>query len=258
MAHARLSCSSSDRWLKCAGTVAYRGEGETNDYAEEGTAAHKLLETCMIFNCDPESLDDVVIYVSPDGREWRVDNDMIEGIGHVLDYISSYLISHPHARLHSEQITNPGRVIGRDDVWGTSDITIENLKDRHLVVLDYKHGKGVVVEVVGNTQLLLYAAGRYYECNQAFDTIDLVVVQPRASHIDGPIRPWRRTGEQLRKFLTFVKQRAALTDLPNPSRLAGEHCLWCPGRGSCRTLAEYALNIAMTEFIAHDNADILS
>ena len=47
--HAKLSPSSSDRWLACPASIvrAPETEDEGSEYAQEGTAAHALAEHCL-------------------------------------------------------------------------------------------------------------------------------------------------------------------------------------------------------------------
>ena len=55
-AHARLSPSSSHRWLRCPGSVnflAEYGEDEGGEHADRGTILHKIAEECLAEERDP-------------------------------------------------------------------------------------------------------------------------------------------------------------------------------------------------------------
>src|SRR5690606_28337427 len=61
-----------------------------------------------------------------------------------------------------------------------------------LTVIDYKYGQGVAVFPVdengkGNSQLMYYAAGLANKFHYEFDSVKLVIIQPRVWRDDGEI-----------------------------------------------------------------------
>ena len=77
------------------------------------------------------------------------------------------------------------------DCWGTLDYA-SWVVGKDLYVCDYKHGL-VTVEADNNKQLKIYASGILEDVGYDFEYIYLVIVQPRAAHVNGVIRSQRVT-----------------------------------------------------------------
>lgn len=211
-------------------------------YAEEGVRAHDLLEMAQRLECDPY---DLINRDEPDQAE------MAEGVSFVLDYCREYMNITPGAHLYPETRVIWGRIFTpiRKDLFGTADVTI-TAPTTHCVI-DLKYGQGVVVEVVDNLQQLIYLLGVREERGPR-DSYQVTIVQPRARHIDGPVRTTYITDKDLMLFAQRVREAVAAAEAPNAPRKAGEHCRWCPAAGVCPTLAEYSLQVAQQEFALAD------
>jgi hypothetical protein len=255
--HTALSPSSAARWLVCAGSVrANMGDGKSSHYAEEGTAAHALLEMCLRIGCEPEDLRGVNIH-----EEFHVDDDMIEAVGQAYDYINGWLAHHPRGQVRIERRIHWGAhaalLLDKDVASGTADVTLIDTapRTRSLVMLDYKHGAGKVVEVEANPQLMLYAVGVLCEYPD-FKDIELCVVQPRARHDHGPVRHWTTTRKALDNWVRDVVKPAAKAALKrNAPRVAGDHCRWCAAAPTCRVLVDHVMERAGTEFTTLEPRD---
>jgi len=236
--HASLSPSGSDRWMTCPGSVnAERGLPDVeSSYAKEGTRAHGILEMALRLGLEPAALSE------PDMPE-----DMVEAVGHAVDFIRTQtaiaellgqtIEVHPEEKL---DILNP-----QHDVWGTSDLVL--VKSDEMDVADYKHGQGIVVEPDNNTQLMLYAIGARRRHGPR-PRYRLVVIQPRARHIGGPVREWKLTDAQLMAFKAEAEAAAYATLDPFAPRVAGAHCRFCRAASRCDTLRELALKNAVVDF----------
>jgi hypothetical protein len=100
------------------------------------------------------------------------------------------------------------------------------------VVLDWKFGDGVAVEVEENEQLMFYAAAamRTPEAEWVFKDateIECVIVQPPA------IKRWVTTPERIKKFERELKRAVKLSAAPDAKFEAGEHCRWCAAKPIC-------------------------
>jgi hypothetical protein len=210
--------------------------------AEEGTAAHELLEQCLLTAQVPETFRGTFFNIGcklrPDGFE--ADNDMIEAVEVATTFIWSEMGE--GALMYPERKINPGTLIGRDDCTGTADITI--IQPPRVKIYDYKHGKGILVEVVDNLQGLLYAIGVIAELPpeqlELIEEVELGIIQPRASHPDGPVRTHVYTIAQIYQWVEYFRTAAALTDHPEAPLVAGSsQCKFCPikrHRDSCPTM----------------------
>lgn len=132
-------------------------------------------------------------------------------------------------------------------MFGTNDASIL-LMFEHLTVMDYKHGQGVVVEVEDNSQELYYALGCAKKVDWAFETLDLVIVQPRARHVDGGVRRWSTTKSHLKAFEASLREAAIATEDPDATLAAGGHCQFCKAASVCPQLREESFNQAGVDF----------
>lgn len=117
------------------------------------------------------------------------------------------------------------------DIWGTLDIAIFK-KGKSLLVSDFKYGFSKV-EVRENKQLLTYALGAALKNNWDFDEVELVIIQPRAPHQDGPIRSWTITRDYLLAWAPILGEAARLTEKSDAPLFLGDHCQYCPAKGIC-------------------------
>jgi hypothetical protein len=115
-------------------------------------------------------------------------------------------------------------------VFGSTDL-IGRLGNR-AVVLDWKFGDGVMVEVEENPQLMFYAAAamRTPEAQWAFDgvtEIECVIVQPPE------VRRWVTTPARIAQFELELVQAVKESAKPDAKLAVGDHCRWCAARPVC-------------------------
>lgn len=139
-------------------------------------------------------------------------------------------------------------------MFGTNDASVFLLFE-HLTVFDYKHGQGIVVEVEDNEQELYYALGKAHEVGWAFETLDLVIVQPRARHSDGVVRRWSTTKDHLRSYEEKLRVAAFATEDPNAPRKAGDWCTFCKAASVCPTLKEKVVETCIDDFSDGDHIE---
>ena len=147
-AHSTLSASSSHRWMACPGSIRMSAglESRTNSFAAEGTAAHQLAETCL----SPPGMnaDDMIgRTIKVEGFEFEVDLEMVEAVDVYVAYVSDLRAKGYYVELEQRfdlSSLYPG-------MFGTADCVAYDEKTKHLVVADYKHGRGVAVEPQENS-----------------------------------------------------------------------------------------------------------
>lgn len=228
--HAKLSASSSHRWLKCPGSIRLSEgvEQTTSKYAEEGTLAHDLAAKILLsepFNIeeyDPNFLNQVLIYTN---YVESLERDIIL-IEHKFD------ISHLY----------PG-------MFGTSDCTIYNKKTNTLQVIDLKFGKGVYVDAVDNSQLMYYALGAYEELPYSVEKIHMTIVQPRFES-DERIRHHVIHTADLIDFSLDLIEGAKKTEDENAPLVKGFHCKFCPAKKKCPEFSKTSDEEAKSVFSA--------
>lgn len=236
-AHSTLGASSAYRWFACPGSVKL-SEGMPNEeskYAEEGTRAHEAAAHFLEKGEFPKGIpvemaEAVMVYIKAVFEDER------------KEYGKSGVQSFTEHRLDLSSL-HPG-------MFGTADRVAVFPSLKLLRVYDYKHGAGIPVDVEDNTQLKYYALGALLEFEKVADIVDVecVIVQPRCSHSDGPVRRWKTTKEDLKEFATELVINALRTKEPNAELRSGEHCRFCPAKVKCPELKNLATRTAQSEF----------
>ncbi len=228
-AHAKLSASGSERWLNCPASVGLSElapEPPTNKWAIEGTNAHGHLERALTelshgyigVKVEPELLDN---------------DDMRAAVKFAFKFIRKRLMYNGIRMAVEEKLDLT--FIG-PKMFGTADIQLIAMFDK-LEVWDYKHGKGIAVDVVKesagfdlNTQLLYYALAAAYKYGFNFKEVTIGVIQPRADHILGPTRSVTIPIKKLMSYIPMFKEGVERVNAPNVKVNAGEWCHWCPAK----------------------------
>jgi len=256
--HAKLGASKSRRWMNCPGSVQAEDATEhsagSSIFASEGTAAHSLGEMCL--RNGENAADHMGETFIADSHDFEVDEDMVEAVQVYLDAVRG--VTTDDTMLMLEQKLSLDSIAPtdlQDEFFGTSDATVFNPGQKLLTVFDYKHGRGVVVEVKGNSQLRYYGLGallafeeQHPEFAEIVDTIELVIVQPRASHPDGSVRRENVSYLDLLGFAQELIDSGRETKKPNAPRTAGDWCRFCRASAQCPERARAALAVVQVDF----------
>lgn len=240
--HARLSPSSSGRWMACPRSSDLTRQAppqESSSASNEGTAAHSLLEKCILEAIEPSEFLGKEI----DGIE--VTDEMVSGVKLAVDYVFK---KRQDIGGVIEVESYVSLVDIHPDIWGTLDISIFK-SGKRLVIVDYKNGVKVV-EARDNRQLLVYALGKAMAVNWDIEDIEVVIIQPNAPHNEGPIRSWVVGRDYLLNWAPILKEAARLTDRSDASLVRGEHCHYCPAKGICpkqKEAVEQALTVPVSD-----------
>lgn len=260
-AHARFNASGASRWMACPGSVRLcDGLPETkSSYALEGTQAHELLEA-MLLNLKVGAAGVLA------AKRAAAPQDMIDAVQIAFEYVSDLLDANPGCEMAVEKKFELPSQAAPGEVYGTSDVVIYSPTLRKLWVLDYKHGSGVPVDIIGSKQLRFYALGALVETNRPVDKIEITIMQPRAFHPSGPIRSEVFDVAELVYFFDEIesaiqcaKDAAVEYDvLPDSNsraqwaaallKLGDEQCRWCPAKTFCPAREKQALALVRQDF----------
>ena len=123
---------------------------------------------------------------------------------------------------------------------GTPDMWLFNPKKGKLYIWDYKYGYGIV-EIYENWQLLNYLSGIIDELkrrgvvNDQTITVHMRIIQPRAFHLEGPIREWVINAAELRGYFNILSDNAHTSLSDKATTRSGSHCKHCTARHACPT-----------------------
>lgn len=227
-AHAKLSASSSERWLSCPASVkaSEKYENKDSNASRHGTAAHALAEMCLLGKIvEPEAM------LGKEVEGIIVDKEMVDGVQAYLDYVLSYKGQYKNAEV--EVCLDFSHIV--PDGFGTCDCLL--ITDDTLHIIDLKFGHNVV-HAENNSQLSLYALGAINEYGflYEFDKVQLHIVQPRANHFDS----WETSVAELAQWAEWVKERAELALSDNaPFNPTAKGCRWCLHQYDCIALREH-------------------
>ena len=226
-AHSHLSASSAHRWFNCPGSVGLSKlmpPQESSKYAEEGTLAHAWLEYKLhkaLFGKEIEK---------PAGE---LTEEMEEAVDVALNYIGDKFMYAKEKDILIEGRFDLSYI--HEGMFGTADfsgITPEG----ELFVIDYKHGKGVVVSIEDNKQLLFYSVGAVNHFDVSADTkVTMVIIQPRA--MGSAIKEQTLTAGEIHDWTNILIEKAKEADQDNAPLKAGKHCKWCPAQSRCPAMA---------------------
>jgi len=246
--HKKYSPSGASRWLECPGSLSLPGEDRESVYAAEGTAAHALIHCCFLLGYDPAE------FVGQSINGFEVDADMAEHVQLMLDVIEAEFDALPG---DSKDVDMEVRFeySRNSDFGGTIDCLV--MSDQGFVIADYKHGVGVAVDIDDNPQLSCYAVLAREHWLKHYDRpvedcrcVAMVIVQPRATHAQGPVRRQVLDNEYLDNFEAQLNSVFEMeVDVSNSEFFsAGDHCRWCPAKRECPHLHDLTIEIAQAEF----------
>ncbi len=219
-----------------------------NEHSLRGSAVHKVGELCLLEEKTPGYwLNQPIEVPKVDGTlHTHVFNaEDNEALWSYINYVWTRKEQMgPDTVMRVEQTVRPSLWLGRDDVDGTVDCSLESPNEIELI--DYKNGAGVAVEVENNSQLIQYAIGVLAQVDWQTTPHDipvkLTVVQPRCPHHDGPVRSWTMPANYFFGLVEEHKAAAAATDDPEAPLVPGEtQCRFCKAKGSCPAVAEAAM-----------------
>lgn len=232
--HAKIGPSSLDRIVKCpASPKASEGYPNTGSKASrEGSVNHEMNEMRLQGRFDGIDFNDYWLgkEVEFEGHTVTVDQSMIDASNIYCEYVVQRVNEEKNSKLLIEEKLDGSEI--HPDLWGTTDILI--LQKEKIIIIDYKAGK-YPVNVENNLQLKAYglmALSKYSDRKE----VEMVIVQPRSWHKDGPIRSTKILADDLAMWsFDWLKPRIEACFVKDPEFVAGDHCVFCPHKINCDT-----------------------
>ena len=245
--HATLSASASHRWLNCTPSAQLEAKvpDKTSSFAEEGTRAHALAEKRLNKFLEGKPLK---------RKPKDIDGEMWEATGQYVDIciekINEARSVSPDAEVHVEERLDFSPWV--PEGFGTGDMVI--MSDSYIEVIDLKYGKGVKVSAENNSQRMLYALGLHnsYGILYGAEKVRMTIVQPRI----GNISTAEMSTEDLLAWGASIQPIAQKAFEGAGERCAGEHCLFCKVKATCRKLADYELEKVQEDLEPDDLTDV--
>ena len=227
-AHALLSASGAELWLNCTASAVACAQypNEESAYTLEGTLAHEVAEAFVAGQALPET----------EG----ITQEMVACAQGYADCIRERT-SDTAVVLLEQRLDFSAWVPGG---FGTGDCII--IDNGTLTIVDYKYGQGVPVSAEDNPQMRLYALGAIndYGCLYDFDTVCMVIYQPRINNLSES----RLSVPALLDWAEReLRPRAAEAYSGEGRYTAGPHCRkFCRHAGRCPALRDYCSDFVET------------
>jgi hypothetical protein len=217
--------STAKRVINCPGSVVLVQKmppKPSNKYADEGTLLHNVIAEIVMTDNPPEH------YLGTKYEDQVLTQELIDTKLKValaaLDEID------PNKEMEIEAETRVGFGDLLPDVFGSTDL-IGRIGNR-AIVLDWKFGDGVAVDVEENPQLMFYAAAsmRTEGAKWAFegvDEIEMVIVQPPQ------VKRWVTTPKRIAEFEKQLVNAVKEAQKPDAKLQTGDHCRWCAAKPIC-------------------------
>lgn len=235
--HALLSPSGAHRWLNCplAPRLEAQLPAKTSEYAEEGTLAHSVCEItakkkfkkvkAAEYNKEVKKLKTNPLW-----------NDEMLG---TAETYTEHLTERAMQFEHEPYIAFEVGVDISDwvpEAFGRCDCVM--VGGEALVITDYKHGKGVPVDVKENPQLMLYALGalKLYRpiYGEQIKSVEICIDQPRLNSYG----VWSCSAKELLEWGDKIKPKAQMAFMGFGEYHSGEWCRFCRANGICKAQAE--------------------
>ncbi len=241
--HSPCSPSSSFRWIKCTKSARINAEADDrgSPYAQQGTDAHSLCEHLVkkaLGRKTRDPTEDLTWY----DKEMQ---ECAEGYcDFVMESIGDIKKNYPNPYIGIEQHLDFSDWV--PEGYGTGDCII--VADDIAHIIDFKYGIGLLVKAERNTQLMCYGLGILETFGNLYNIkhIRMSIYQPRRENVD----TWEISAEELLKWADEVlKPAAELAYAGEGAFIAGEHCIFCRIKDTCRARTDYYMELMKHELI---------
>jgi hypothetical protein len=248
-AHSIISPSSAKVWSACTAYPTFSAPYQTDEdspASKEGTAAHELGEALIRYalavpgTVISEVRESFIGQTASNGEVWN--EEMFDGATLYANTILDEVRKYPKAIFGLEERFHAPSV--HKESFGTIDAFLYDEESGTIKVWDYKFGFGQV-EAYENLQMINYVTGIMdtYQIVDMDVNVTMTIVQPRGYHRDGKVRPWTVKGDELRRHVNLLHNKAqeALSD--NTMCLTGSHCRYCETRHDCEAAHKFAMEM---------------
>lgn len=240
--HALLSASSSKQWLNCppSARLCESYEDKGSDFAAEGTAAHTLCEY-HVRKALGEKVENPVENLNYYNEE--MESCATDYASFIIEIVEELKAQKACPTVLIEQRLDFSKFV--PEGFGTGDCIVIANKELHII--DYKHGRGILVEAERNPQMMLYALGAMEIFDPLYDIeiVSMTIFQPRRSNIS----TFTLTKDELYEWAeNTLRPSAELAFRGEGEFRCGEWCQFCKAKYDCRKRAEDNLAMAAYEF----------
>lgn len=289
MAHALLSPSGMPAAIRCL-AKPHRERGlpdQSSSFADEGTAAHFLMEQCLLENKDAKDFQGLRIQVKDGVTEFHISGqypvglDMIGPMQKALDYVRAVADG---ATIYTEQKLSIAHITGEhwhkvtgavcfkndagefidfdtgeeypeeevEPATGTTDVW--TIKGSVAHSIDLKWGMGVQVFAADNEQQEMYTDAGLQEFDFLGEVgeIHLHILQPRLQHFDEHVMPRGELEARIELIRQASKKIAFTPGDELPATPGEKQCRFCKASATCNERTDHTLQLIVGEFVDLD------